>query len=318
MALTQLTNLTGYEVSLVPKGANKKRFLVVKENNGDSEMNKKLLERILKEGLKDEDAVAKVAKNLGMSEDETEVLKAVMKLVGEGGMPAEKLMKAMKEMGYEVDKMEDEEEEKEKNTEKEDDPSKKKDEEVNKEQRKGGDVKVPVQKEDGSWDLSGVDESLRPVMQVICKSNEQLAKALNDQKTANVSLAEKLKTEKDARVLKEFEEKAISFGHLGQDAKNLAKVLKAAHEADPENGAAIEEILKSANAKIEQSNLFAEKGTTGSGFGKAGAGAWSKIEKMAQEISKSDPKVSSAEAIELVLKKHPELYDEYTNEKRRA
>ena len=316
MALTQLTNLTGYEVSLVPMGANKKkRFLVVKENNGDLEMNKKLLERILKEGLKDEDAVAKVAKNLGMSEDETDVLKAVMKLCGEGGMPAEKLMKAMTDMGYGVEEME--EEEKEKNTEKEDAPSDKKDEEVNKE-NKGGVVKVPVQKEDGSWDLSGVDDSLRPVMQVICKSNEQLAKALNDQKTANASLAEKLKTEKDARVLKEFEEKAISFGHLGQDAKNLAKVLKAAHEADPENGAAIEEILKSANAKIEQSNLFAEKGTTGSGFGKAGAGAWSKIEKMAQDISKSDPKVSNAEAIDLVLKKHPELYEEYSNEKRRA
>jgi len=317
MALTQLKDLTGYEVSLVPKGANKKkRFLVVKEN-GDLDMDK-LLEAILKEGLKDEEAVDKVAKSLGLEEDGTKVLKAILKMVGadESPLSKEKLMKALKEMGCDTEK-EDSEDGKSEDDKDGDQSSvnKEGDKPTENKEGEGMPTKVPVRKEDGSWDLDGVDENIRPALEVVCKSNEQLAKSLEDQKSENKTLADKLAAEKDARILKEFEEKAKSYGHLGEDATKLAKVLKSVHDADPENGKAVEEILKAANSKIEEGSLFEEKGTTG-GIN-AGADAWTKIEKTAEEVAKKES-ISKAEAIDLVLKRNPELYKEYEDEKRRA
>lgn len=329
MPLTELTDYTGYEVSLVPLGANKKkRFLVTKEH-GELAMDK-LLEQILKEGLKDEGSVDKVVKNLGMNEEEGMVLKAIMKMVGGDKAPLskEKLMKALDDMGEkspeQIKKMEEEEEEKKEKIKKAEEEeaaaikkAKEEEEEVNK-NLKGGTMpaKVPVLKEDGSWDLSGVDENLRPALEVVCKSNEMLTKTITSQELVNKSLAEKLKTEQDARVLKEFEVKAQSYGHLGDDATALAKVLKSAHDADPKNCEAIEMILKSANAKIEEGNLFKEAGATSTTM--HGATAWTKIEKMAEGFETADPSLSKADAIDLVLKKHPELYDEYSQEKRRA
>lgn len=322
MSLTQLTDLTGYEVSLVPKGANKKkRFLVTKEDDGELEMDE-LLEQILKEDLKDEGHIDKVAKDMGLSGDETKALKAVMKMVGAEASPLKKetLSKALKMMGgYKDDGKKDppvKKEEKKPEAGKAD-PVKK---EGGEPSGKGGNMpnKVPVQKEDGSWDLSKVDESLRPVLEVVCKSNEELAKSLESQRTENKSLADKLKEERDARVLKEFEEKAKSYGHLGQDAKELAVVLKSVHDADPDNSSKVEAILKAANSKIEEGNLFKESGTTGNGSGIAGADAWAKIEKHAEKVCEDDPKIDKAEAIDLVLKKHPDLYREYQDEKRRA
>lgn len=325
MALTQLSNLTGYEVSLVPHGANKKkRFLVVK-SNGELDMDK-LLEQILKEGLKDEEAVDAVAKSLGLEEDGTKVLKAIMKMVGAEASPLsrEKLMKALEEMM--PPKKEEPAAETTPAVEKEcgDGVPVKEEASVNKEgsnpkrktEGEGMPAKVPVQKEDGSWDLTGVDETIRPALEAVCKSNEQLTKSLNSTKTENKTLADKLAAEQNLRIMKEFEEKAKSFGHEGAEATKIAKILKSAYDASEENGKQLEEVLKSAHAKIEEGRLFAEHGTTG-GIN-SGASAWTKIEKSAEEICKSDSKLTQQEAIDLVLQRNPKLYDEYQEEKRRG
>jgi hypothetical protein len=320
MAITLLKDLATYEVSFVPKGANKKkRFLVVKEN-GEIDMDK-LLEMILKEGLKDEEQVSKVAKSLGLDEDGEKALKAVMKLCGEGSpLSAEKLGKALKEMGVDMGDA-PAKEEPPKSTEKEETTPPAPDNEtpVNKEDntKKGGSMptKVPIQKEDGSWDLSGVDESIRQVLEVVCKSNEKLAKSLTTQKDENKSLAEKLAAETNARVLKEFEERAKEYGHVGDDAKELAKVLKAAHDADPENGKAVEAILKAANEKIEAGKVFEEVGTSGT----TGGSAWQKIEKSAEKMREDKPELTTEAAIDLVMKHNPKLVEEhYAEEKGRV
>ncbi|MCK4517853.1 hypothetical protein KAT92_03695 [Candidatus Babeliales bacterium] len=326
MPLTQLKELTGYEVSFVPRGANgKKRFLVTKED-GELSMDK-LLQQILKEGLKDEESIDKIAKNLDLNEEEKTVLKAVMKMVGSEASPMtkEKLIEALSADVEKEESPEDKEkalkeEEAKAKLEKEEKEKKEKEEAaaaVNKE-NKGGSMpgKVPVMKEDGSWDLSGVDGSIRPSLEVICKSNEQLTKTISIQKSINETLADKLKSSEDARVLKEFEAKAEAMGHLGESATDLAKVLKSVYDADPENAAAVEAILQTASTKIEKSMLFEETGSNGAGGD--GGSAWGKIEKHAEAITKADSKISNADAIDLVLKNHPELYAEYEQEKRRA
>ena len=325
MPLTQLKELTGYEVSFVPRGANKKqRFLVTKED-GELSMDK-LLQQILKEGLKDEESIDKIAKSLDLNEEEKTVLKAVMKMVGSEASPMtkEKLIEALsadvkkEESPEDKEKALKEEEAKVKLEKEEEEEAKKKEEEekINKEHRGGSmPTKVPVMKEDGSWDLSGVDETLRPSLEVICKSNEQLTKTISVQKSINETLADKLKSSEDTRILKEFEARAESMGHLGESATELAKVLKSVYDADPANAAAVEKILQTASTKIEKSMLFEEAGTS---VNEGGGSAWGKIEKHAEAITKADSKISTPDAIDLVLKNHPELYAEYEQEKRRA
>lgn len=315
MALTQLSQLTSYEVSFVPKGANlKKRFLVIKED-GEEDMDK-LLEQILKGDMKNEEAVTKIAKSLGLDDKAETVLKAVMKMVGaEGsGLDSKTLSKALKAFDgpdkEELEKAKKEEEEKAAKAKKEEEEKEK----AAKAKKEGDeDMKGPVQKEDGSWDLSGVDVALRPSLEAVFKSNEVLQKSLNTQTKTNETLADQLKTEKDARVMKEFVEKAEGYGHLGEDAVELAKVLKSVHDADPKNGEAVEKILKSANKKVEDGNLFSELGSTGVGHG---ANAWDKIEKAAELVQKEKPTMTQSAAIDLVLKNNPSLYNEYEAEKR--
>lgn len=325
--LTELHDLKGYEVSLVPMGANnKRRFLVTKEH-GELSMDKKLLEKILKEGPKNMEEMEKVAKNLGMNEDETSAFKAVMKIVGSDSSPLgkEKLMKALGSMN--VKKEEPPKKDKKDET---DDPVGKGDyktddkKPVDKEGEppatNGGNAMkgVPVQKSDGSWDLSGVDENMRPALEVICKSNEELAKSLGEQVNKNKSLAEKLKIEEEARVSKEMIEKAEEMGHAGDEAAKVAEILKAAYGISKENGQQLEAVLKSQAEKVNSSAMFTEVGKSGGSETRPGAGAWGKIEKQAEAFVKADPKISQADAIDLVLKRHPELYEEYELEKRRA
>jgi len=331
MPLTQLSDLTGYEVSLVPQGANKKkRFLITKED-GELTMDE-LLQQILKEGMKDEEATSEIAKAMDMSEEQEKVFKAIMKIMESESCPLSK-EQLKKALAGGVEKMDDEDEDKkdiekegnpfaDKNKDKKDedkkDIEKEEDEKDEENINKEGDTmsKVPVIKEDGSWDLSKVEKNLRPSLEVICKSNEQLTKTISIQKQINETLADKLKASEDARILKEFVEKAESYGHLGDSALDLAKILKTAHDADPENCIAIESVLKAANNKINESSLFEEAGSNG-GFDSIAGSAWGKIEKHADELVKHDSKINHADAIDLVLKRHPELYSEYESEKRR-
>jgi len=328
MPLTLLSDYTGYEASLVPKGANlKKRFLVVKEN-GDTCM-KSLLEKILKADLKDEDKVDEVAKNLDLGEEEVKVLKAVMRMVGSDDSPLNKanLMKALESLGGKEVKKEGDEKTPEEIKKAEEDEAaaaaakkKAETEAVDKEGKGGGDMpKIPVMKEDGSFDLSGVDEALRPSLEVVCKQVQASNTALAAQTAKNITLADELKAERDARVLKEYEAKANALGHEGEEGKKIARVLKSAYEVSKENGETTEAVLKSAHEKVEKASVFEELGTGGSNQTRHGQGAWEKIEKAADDIIKdSDKSITKTAAIDLVLKQHPELYKEYEAEKRKG
>ena len=95
---------------------------------------------------------------------------------------------------------------------------------------------VPVKKEDGSWDLSTVDEKLKPALEVVFKSNEQLEKT-------NKTLADELRVERDLRVTKEFNQKAIAMGYAGDEAATVAKSLKDTYSISKEAGESLEKVL---------------------------------------------------------------------------
>lgn len=259
---TRLSDLKVAEVSIVPRGANKQTFLVVKEDVGMD----KALEKVLKDAGLDAATIEKLGKGL------TPVLKeATEKAAADAKAEAEKKAK----------------------------------EEAEAKAKESGVAKqVPVQKADGTWDFSGIPEAARPSVEAVWKE-----KIDNDAKIAKMS--KDLAGERDARVTKEFNEKAATFKHVG--GEKLGSVLK---EVSEKAGEAVfkdlETILKAADEKLAKGNLFTEIGTTGTGgsaVAKAGqTEAEAKIEVIAKGMVEKDGSMSFVAAKAKAWQANPELY----------
>lgn len=117
------------------------------------------------------------------------------------------------------------------------------------------------------------------------------------------------KREQDARVKKDFIAKASGYRGLPIKPEEFGLVLKEIADKSPEQFAKLEEVLKAADEAIATGELFKEVGKGGGGGG--GSDTWSKIEKAAEEIMKSDSKLTKEQAITKVAEKHPELVDAY-------
>lgn len=194
-----------------------------------------------------------------------------------------------------------------------------------KELKMGAGLSVPVRKEDGTWDTSGVaDADTRAFYDTILK-------ALDDSGAANVKLTERVeKAEKRSVELEGQLTDRELIAKAETDFKNVAKaeeltpILKAAKASfDDETYAQLEELLKSADARIETGDLFAEireKPAVKDALQKqaaleSGSGdAWAEIERLAKSVvEKSDDEISEAQAVDRVLKTSEgrELYARY-------
>jgi len=111
-------------------------------------------------------------------------------------------------------------------------------------------------------DLSAFPKEQRTHLEMIFKSNAELV-------TKNADLEKQLNAEREARIQKEFSERAAQFKHLG-DTNEIAAILKSLSEKDPEAFKKTETILKTANDQIAKGELFKELGTrTGGSVGDA-------------------------------------------------
>lgn len=181
-----------------------------------------------------------------------------------------------------------------------------------------GTIKVPVRKDDGSWDLSGVDPDSRPFYETVLKQQDDL-------RAENKGLLEKVEkaqgdfaAEREKRVEAELVKKAEGeLSHVASKA-DVVEVLKAARSTmTVEQYEKLEGILKSADERIEKGDLFAELGRTGGSVNDGrDTDAWSKIEKAAEEIvaKSGEEPLSQAQAVARVLKERPELYSAYLAE----
>lgn len=307
MKLTLLSNLQAYEVSLVTRGKNNKKFLVTKEH-GEENMDELLKSLLANGGFKDGEKFSVIAKELSLGDKEQAAFKAMFTLADNSGVNADVMTKVLKGMGkIKMNDLDPDELAKIKKMCK-DELKKECAEELEKEfknkiqkELEEGIKMTPIRKEDGTWDLSTVDEKLKPALEVVFKSNDELQKQ-------NKTLADELRAERDLRISKEFQEKAVAMGYAGDEAVKVAKSLKDAYSVSKEAGENIEAVLKSAGERVKESAVFEEFGTTGSGKGNT---AWEKIEKQAELIQKESPKLSQAQAIDLVIKNNPSLYAEY-------
>jgi hypothetical protein len=180
-----------------------------------------------------------------------------------------------------------------------------------------GTLPVPLRKEDGSWDLSGVPEENRPFLETILKSHDEALesnKALTD---LIVKEREELEKERDLRRVGEFVQKAEGYKHLVADPNELGPVLKEIADAvSPESYAILEKALTSADEQVETGDLFKELGRANGPKADSGGDAMSKLEKMAEELVEKSDDLSLPQAFDRVIKtaKGRELYQAYLAE----
>ncbi len=116
------------------------------------------------------------------------------------------------------------------------------------------------------------------------------------------------KKERELRLQSEFEKKAEDYTALG-DKETVTKVLMKAHDNDL--GDEVEKLLNSAAERINQSDLYKEKGSTESA---SISSAYDEVEKKAEELRKNDSSLTAEQAKVKVLEENPELYREYRQE----
>lgn len=146
------------------------------------------------------------------------------------------------------------------------------------------------------------------------------AKLVELQKKADadrVELEKKLGVERDARLTREFIAKAEkSMSHLPTTAAELAPILKELSEKAPDAYAKLEKVLEGASEKAKTTaQLLKELGRGGQGDGNADT-AMAKLTKIAAELKKADPKLTDAAAMTRALSANPALYEQYETERK--
>ena len=180
---------------------------------------------------------------------------------------------------------------------------------------------VPVKKDDGSWDLTGVPEDQRAAVEAVIKANdaekaELIAKA--EEQATKAENAEKIaKEERDVRETRDYIAKSAGYENIAKADDEFGPVLKSIANAErdgalPEGTAAkLDEVLKAADEQVKAGDLFKEAGRAGHGGASDSEG---KAKAAAAEIKKADPKLTDAQAIAKAYEADPSLYDEYQKE----
>ena len=146
--------------------------------------------------------------------------------------------------------------------------------------------------------LEGLDPKAKVAVEAIFKAADERAekaeKRAHKAEETTAELAKALTTERDARINKEMIEKAQkNYGALGSP-EVIGAVLKTLHDLDSKAADVIEQLLTSANERVEKSALFTEAGHAGGG--ESAGGAWAQIQKAAAVFKAADPKMTEAAA----------------------
>lgn len=132
-------------------------------------------------------------------------------------------------------------------------------------------------------------------------------KALIEKQQEAITKAENIaKTERDARLDREFISKAESLPMVGEDRAALAGLLRRFSEVGTaEDTATLEKMLSTANTQLAKSSLFAE-------FGQGGAGSTisKSVKAAADEIRKREPSLTIEQAQVKAYAENPDLFVE--------
>lgn len=274
----RLTDLDVFEVSLVPRGANRKKFLVLKEEVNGMDL-EELYEIVTKTEAEGEEALEELTK-AGLSEKAINAVKGALRLLNayKDELPKDILKTLAGLAGYGYPEPQEKAQE-------------------SKEER------PDIKKDDGTLNLEAIPEEVRPAIEALWKEHEEAIRKAQE-------LEAVLKEERDRQLTKEFVAKASAFANLPIKPEELGPVLKRVSESSQEDYQLIEQVLKAADEALGQSRLFAELGSEIPGSEPLG-----KVEAMAKElVAKSG--ITYEQAVDRVLVENPELYTEYLRAKK--
>ena len=138
---------------------------------------------------------------------------------------------------------------------------------------------------------------------------EELKKRFEDLEKKAEMAEQMAKAEREKRLDVEFNKRAKEYSNVA-DVEKIVSILK--HTSEDEGlQTEIEEVLKSAQERLAKADLFKEVGGNGGSVN----GAEETIEKKTKELMKSDTSLTYAKAQSRVLKENPDLYNEYVNQK---
>lgn len=281
-----LQDLKAVEVSLVPKGANKKKFLILKNEESEEDMEtnlQEILKELLENELDNEQEVEEVLKQKKLSPKAVNAVKGALRMLNafKGELPKDILSTMASLAGYGAMKQNPMEEEKKPYG------------------YKYGEKKMKKE------DLEGLEipKEIKATLQTLWKENEDMVKK------AEV-LEAMVKKQEDEKLTEKYVAVAKSFKSLAIKPEEFGAVLKEIAQKAPDSISMIEEVLKGADEAVTQGGIFKEVGSSARGT----ANAMDKIEKKAEEIMVNQ-KISKAEAITKALEEDPNLYNEYLKEK---
>ena len=269
-------------ISFVPRGANRKKYFLVKEDRA-------LKDDILKSILEtDEGDISRILKEAGLEGEAAGVLEAAAKLLKayKDDLPDGALQILAKASGLPepqpAAKGHTEEEGAGEGTKKEGAPG------------------TVLSKE--------ALEKMDPATQAIVKQLQEENTATKAEAREARQMAKELK---DEQVLKEYVTKAEELQSLPVQPLKLGPIMKTIGEAHPAEFGEIFRLLKAADAVIEKSELFREFGKSGPGESSAEAQIYAKARAMVAK----DGDLTFEEAVEKVMDLEPELYEKAEEER---
>jgi phage-related protein len=286
--LTALTDLEAEEVSLVDRGANKKKpFPIVKREQMDEEM-KEILAAVLETEIDEESKIEDIFK-ASLSEKGAHAVKGAMRILSafKEELPEDLMSKLSELAGF-----------------------KKPEDKACKETAKKEEKEVEdVKKEDEKTEEVETVE----VPEEITKKLETQAERIEKAEQENAGLKEKVAKMQDDNSLRAWVTKAeAELSHYpGKSTAELGEMLHKMEKVDAEVSKEQFETMKKASDALKESELLKEVGTSVS---VGGGNAWDTIEKKAAELVEKSEGMDKARAIDHVLKTSPELYAEYLKE----
>lgn len=154
------------------------------------------------------------------------------------------------------------------------------------------DEKPPVPKKTEKAEVEDVEDTKKSATPEIAAAMDRLAKL------------------EKSYEMKEFTDIAKKYAPLGEKEDVLAQTLYDMKKSNEANYNAYIAVLDKSLGLVEKSGLFQEIGKSASG-GMTGGSAEAKIESIAGEIMKADPRMDRVQAIAKAWTDHPELVAEY-------
>ena len=286
----QLTDLDVFEVSTVDRGANRKKFIILKNLEGLKVPNEKeILEKILETKLdvKDEKKIDEFLAKQEIDEETKRAVKAALRVLEsiKEKVPADVMSKLTAMLGMSADNPSDEEN---KSTEED--------------EKKEEAIKGEIKKSD--IDTKGMSDVQKKNLDALFKSSDADKERLE-------KVEKSLGEERVIRRKKEFLEKALELKHVPGNPEDLSSIMMEIEDKSPKLFEKVHSLLKTADKAIKEGNIFSVNG----GDGDAPSDAMDEIKKIAKELRKSDSNLSEAQAITKAVEQNSELYAKHKKEK---